>query len=206
MKTVVLPEYVQVIGSSAFIGCINLTSVRLGSSTQIIGNNAFEACVALTGINLPEGLRYVGSEAFKNCESLRTLTLPGSLTGIGVGIDNSNNVVNEHAFNSFAGCIGLTGFYGSGNTYYRISEDHKFLLSADGKFLFSGAIGGFENELCRIPDGVETIGMEAFCRGKSGKLELIAASLKRIEDLALCNYTQTEYGSFFVPENVNYIG
>ena len=206
LKTVVLPDYVQVIGESAFSGCSNLTSVRLETSTQIIRNNAFEACEALTDINLPEGLRYLGSEAFKNCESLQTVTLPGSLTGIGVGIDNSNNVVNEHAFNSFAGCIGLTGFYGSGNTYYRISEDHKFLLSADGKFLFSGAIGGFENELCRIPDGVETIGMEAFCRGKSGKLELIAASLKRIEDLAFCNYTQTEYGSFFVPENVNYIG
>ena len=206
LKTVVLPDYVQVIGESAFSGCSNLTSVRLETSTQIIRNNAFEACEALTDINLPEGLRYLGSEAFKNCESLQTVTLPGSLTGIGVGIDNSNNVVNIHAFNPFAGCISLTGFYGSGNTYYRISEDHKFLLSADGTFLFSGAIGGFENELCRIPDGVETIGMEAFCRGKSGKLELIAASLKRIEDLAFCNYTQTEYGSFFVPENVNYIG
>ena len=206
LKTVVLPDYVQVIGPSAFSGCSNLTSVRLGTSTLIIRDNAFEACEALTDINLPEGLRYLGSEAFKNCESLRTVTLPGSLTGIGVGIDNSNNVVNEHAFNPFAGCIGLTGFYGSGNTYYRISEDHKFLLSADGTFLFSGAIGGFENELCRIPDGVETIGGEAFCKGKSAKLKIIAASLKRIEDLAFCTYTQTEYGSFFVPENVNYIG
>ena len=205
LKTVVLPDYVQVIGESAFSGCSHLTSVRLGTSTQIIRNNAFEACEALTDINLPEGLRYLGSEAFKNCESLQTVTLPGSLTGIGVGIDDNNDVVNEHAYNPFAGCISLTGFYGSGNTYYRISEDHKFLLSADGTFLFSGAMGGFDGAYCRIPDGVETIGSEAFTLGKSARLGF-PSTLREIGKHAFDHYTLTDLGGFFLPEEICSIG
>ena len=204
LKTVILPDYVQVIGPFAFSCCYNLTSVQLGSRTLAIGDHAFEACTSLTDINLPEGLLYIDYEAFKSCESLEAVTLPNSVAGIGVK-RSGNEVVDEHVFNPFSGCTSLEGFYGSGNGYYKISEDHRFLLSADGTFLFSGALGGFDGDRCQIPDGVETIGLSAFYNGKSAQIAF-PFSLKEVREYAFFGYTITQSDPIFLPEEVNSIG
>ena len=203
LKTVLLPEYVQVIGDLAFSCCYDLTSVQLGSRTLSIGEHAFEACERLTDINLPEGLLYIENEAFKSCTSLETVTLPGSIAGIGVNL-SGNEVVSEHVHNPFSGCVNLKGFYGSGNSYYKISDDHRFLLSADGKFLFSGAMGGFDGVRCQIPIGVETIGMSAFYMGKSAQIGF-TDSLKEIGDYAFFSCT-LQAGPIYLPKTLNSIG
>ena len=47
-----------------------------------IGSQAFEGCVDLTTIDIPSTVTAIGQSAFYNCSSLRSITLPNSVTQI----------------------------------------------------------------------------------------------------------------------------
>ena len=58
------------IGSNAFLGCSNLTSVTIGDSVRAVGSYAFMDCVGLTSVTIPNSVKSIGSYAFKYCNSL----------------------------------------------------------------------------------------------------------------------------------------
>ena len=61
---------VRYIGSEAFYGCVNLTSVTLPSTIVNIGYHSFANCHILEYIELPEGMQQINSNAFSYCEEL----------------------------------------------------------------------------------------------------------------------------------------
>jgi hypothetical protein len=61
---------VTYIGSEAFYGCINLTSVTMPSSIVNIGYHSFADCPLLETIDIPEGIRQINSNAFSYCYNL----------------------------------------------------------------------------------------------------------------------------------------
>ena len=61
---------VRYIGSEAFLGCVNLTSVILSSNIVNIGYHSFAECPLLEEINLPEGMGQINSNAFSSCPKL----------------------------------------------------------------------------------------------------------------------------------------
>jgi len=61
---------VRYIGSEAFFGCINLTSVTLPSTIVNIGYHSFADCHRLEYIELPEGMQQINSNAFSYCYEL----------------------------------------------------------------------------------------------------------------------------------------
>ncbi len=82
------------IGSSAFEGCVDMTSVSIPGSVTTIGGAAFYYCTGLTTVDIPNGVMEIGEGAFSKCGGLTSVTIPGTVTVI--------------ESNAFFQCYGLT--------------------------------------------------------------------------------------------------
>jgi hypothetical protein len=71
------------IATSAFEGCIDMTSVTIPNSVIMIGDAAFYYCIGLITIDIPNGVTTIGEGAFSKCGGLTSVTIPGSVTSIG---------------------------------------------------------------------------------------------------------------------------
>ncbi len=82
ITSVSMPSGVTRIGMEAFSDCTNLRSVNLPSNLESIGVAAFYGCESLTSVNIPSGTTTISDEAFSYCTSLSTVTIPDSVTSI----------------------------------------------------------------------------------------------------------------------------
>lgn len=82
-RKIILPQYLERIGDSAFDGCHSLTKITVPDSLKVIGEDAFRDCGRLSEISLPEGLTSIGKEAFTLCASLEKVQIPDSVSFIG---------------------------------------------------------------------------------------------------------------------------
>ena len=104
------------IGQAAFMGNITLKSVKLPNSLQMIDDYAFSGCINLESIEFPRSLNYIGVESFANCVKLVSLTIPERVYQISsrafsgcsglvvVNLNEGLQVIDSHAFNK---CINL---------------------------------------------------------------------------------------------------
>lgn len=74
---------VKEIGEKAFLRCEQLRSVILPEGLEVIGVNAFTFC-GLTQIDIPETVTTIGFAAFGGCEYLKEVTVPQSVTSLDV--------------------------------------------------------------------------------------------------------------------------
>ena len=94
IDTVVMSEGITNIGQSAFMDCVNLTSVTIPDTVRLIWYGAFWNCSSLKSIDIPESVYMIRERAFMNCTSLEQIELPDGISRIW-----------EYAF---YGCTGLT--------------------------------------------------------------------------------------------------
>lgn len=109
---------VTTIGSGAFSGNKNITSVAISEGILSINSNAFYGCSSLTSISLPSTVTTIGQAVFQGCSSWTgSITLPAALTSIG---DNAFNGVGLNGTIKFNGTGALTignyAFYSTGIT------------------------------------------------------------------------------------------
>ena len=77
-------EYnVTSIGSSAFSGCYELTTITIPDGVTNIGELAFNHCTGLTNITIPNSITSIGMQAFYNCSVLTKIIIPNNVTYIG---------------------------------------------------------------------------------------------------------------------------
>lgn len=76
---------IEGIGDYAFLGCINLSSIRLGNGLSSLGNYAFANCRRLVSVTMPTEttLTTLGAGLFANCDILESFTLPNAIDSIG---------------------------------------------------------------------------------------------------------------------------
>lgn len=94
ITSVSLPSSVTRIGQLAFEDCSNLRSVSLSSSLESVGIGAFYGCGSLTQVSIPSGVTAIGDDAFADCTNLSSVTVPESVNSIGD--------------NAFGGCDNVT--------------------------------------------------------------------------------------------------
>lgn len=70
LKTVIIPEGVEVIGDYVFYNCPNLKTVILPESLKEIGQAVFNGCTALEEITIPENVSKIGKNVFAGCVNL----------------------------------------------------------------------------------------------------------------------------------------
>ena len=62
---------VKTIGDEAFLGCENITEIRIAEGVTSIGNRAFKNCTSLTRIDVPSTLISCQYDAFDGCGKIR---------------------------------------------------------------------------------------------------------------------------------------
>ena len=75
-----IPNSVTNIGSSAFKGCIGLTSIEIPYSVTSIGYEAFSGCTGLSSIEIPNSVTTLGEAVFRGCTDLRSVIVGNGVT------------------------------------------------------------------------------------------------------------------------------
>lgn len=203
-------EYpVTMIGDKAFYQNNTLTSITLGENVERIGDQSFYNCMMLGEVVLNEGLKSMGSFVFWQDRSLKAITLPASL--------------EEMGGNPFGMCSQLSGMeIAAENTHFAMLDDALYdkeltnlIWYPDWKYelptvyftytapetlksIGSNALRGCAfMEGIVLPEGLETIGVQAFC-GSGIKSITVPASVTKIEKLAF--YDVRSLTSFSVAE------
>lgn len=82
LESVILPDTITKIGTSAFRDCKNLKKVKLPSGLTRVEENLFSGCSSLTEVIISGKVSSIGRWAFSNCTNLNHVTIPGSVTDI----------------------------------------------------------------------------------------------------------------------------
>ncbi len=73
--SVVIEDGVTSIGTNAFNGCKNLTTVAMGKDVTIIGEKAFYGCTSLMDVTTGFNIDVIGEYAFSYCDSLAKIEI-----------------------------------------------------------------------------------------------------------------------------------
>ncbi len=133
------------------------SSIEIPETITEIGDFAF-ARSALTRIVIPEGVTHIGYAAFYHCDGLTDVVIPGT--------------VEEIEPSAFAGTAWLENWEQSGNG--------DFLIVGDGILLDYCGRGS----IVTIPDGVKTIGADAFASQTGITKVIIPDSVETIGESA----------------------
>ena len=220
LTSITFPEGITKIGSSAFLGCTGLTSITIPNSVTSIGGNAFFSCDALETINIsemnswlsiweydtplsdktkllingvepegdiviPEGVKHIASNLLRGCKYITSVKIPVSVTSIGRYV--------------FEGCESLGNItVAEENEIYDSRNNCNAVIKTDDGTL----VVGCKNTI--IPDGVKSIGEEAFFRCTGLVSVVIPSSVTTIERSAF--YGCSGLTSLAISEGVATIG
>ena len=164
-----IPEKCTSIGSSAFKGCDNLTSIVIPKGVTSIGSFAFMDCTGMASVEMPEGVTSIGHHAFWGCYKLKNIEIPVSVTSIGkyafydcsrfADINIPANVTSIGVY-AFRGCGGMNGptsiVVSPENTTYNSNGNCNAIIETKTNKLIQGCMN------TKIPMGVTSIGDSAF--------------------------------------------
>ena len=198
ITSVVIPDSVTSIGSSAFQDCSSLTSISIPSGVTSIGSSAFQDCSSLTSISIPSGVTSLRAYAFYHCSSLETITFEDM-----TGLTNRGN----HIFTGCDNVKQLTIQNGEVKTL-----EFSALINLTNVTLGDGvtSIGGYAFHDCSrltsitIPDRVTSIGNNAFSSCSSLTSITIPESVTSIESYAFRDCISLI--SITIPNSVTSIG
>ena len=208
------------IGSSAFSGCSNLTSITIPDSVTSIGNSAFAHCSGLMSITIPDSVTSIDACAFYYCTSLTSVTIPDSVTSIGneafswctgltsITIPDSVKSIGDQTFYCCNGLTSVTipdSVTSIGNyAFYNCSGLTSVTIPDSVTSIGSSAFSGCSNlTSITIPDSVTSIGSSAFS-GCSGLTSVtIGNGVTFIDDLTF--YSCSNLTSIVIPSGIKKI-
>ena len=156
LTSIVIPDGVTSIAGSAFENCTGLKLVSLPQGLTDIGNYAFYNCMSLTGIALPDSVTGIGSYAFYGCGGLTSMVLPEGLTSIGENTFSACASLADIVLPSTLTSIGDLAFYDCASLTNMTLPDG---LTHIGAYTFHNCTNLTS---VRIPDSVTSIGDSAF--------------------------------------------
>lgn len=161
---------VRSIQGGAFYGCTSLKSVIIPDEVEKIGSYAFQKCTSLASISIPDKVESIGSYAFEKCDSLKSVSISSSVTSIGEKVFsdcyNLNSIIVDPAnnvYDSRDNCNAIIET--SSNTLIAGSNTTKIPESVTA--IGSNAFYGYKLlETIELPENISNIEEDAFayCR------------------------------------------
>ena len=185
LKSVVLPETLEIIGERAFNGCAAIASVSIPPSVTEIQSEAFMNCTALQSIDFlnDSGLEILDFGVFKFCSALESITLPETVNSIG--------------YAAFWGCTSLESIsVAEGNEKYYAVDN--CIIDKDSATL----VVGCKTSIIPNDERVVAIGESAFAGSLIEQVN-IGSNITRIGFCAF--YGCTELSEIVLPDSVTYI-
>ena len=156
ITSIVIPDSVTSIGSSAFSGCKSLAEIDIPDSVTEIGNSAFGYCTSLSKVKLSKNLTGIGSGVFSGCTSLAEITIPDSVTSIGEWAFSGCTSLTEITIPDSVTSIGDSAFHDCENLTEITIPDS---VTEIGNYAFYNCISLSK---VKLPNGLTKIGYSAF--------------------------------------------
>lgn len=138
LTSLTIPDDVTTIDGGAFNKCSGLMSVTIGNGVTTIGRFAFYGCSELTSVAIPESVTTIGDDAFYGCVELTNMFIPDSVTTIGGYTFSSCSGLTSVTIGNGVRAIGNGVFYGCDRlTEVTIGKNVKII----GDSTFYGCIG-----------------------------------------------------------------
>ena len=135
LTSIIIPTNITSIGTNAFLFCDNLPNVVIPNSVTNIGDFTFGTCRKLTSITIGTNVTRIGNYAFENCLSLTNLTIPNSVTSIGSYAFLNCWSLTNYTIPDCVTNMGDYAFYGcTGLTNISIGDG----LASIGNYVFDG--------------------------------------------------------------------
>lgn len=183
----IIPNTVTNIGDFAFYGCNKLSDIDIPNSVKTIGSFAFEHCEQLTEIVIPSGVETIGSRAFGGCKQVYEVFISDTVTTIDAS--------------SFSQCFSLNKIIVDENNKTYSSDSYGVLF--DDESLIKYPVGN-DRMTYTIPDGVKSIGIDAFYGCKNLSTLFIPEGLLMIGNSAFMNCSKLN--DVNIPDSVISIG
>lgn len=207
LKNFTVPEGVTEIGSSAFGGCVSLTidDINIPSTVTKLGGGAYTNTAALKNMAYTDGMKYIDNwlVAYKY-DGNTILEIKEGTIGLADYVLRGKTEITEVKLPASLRYIGdeqfIPSLYGASNIKsITAAEDNPLFLTIDGnlyskdKTQFLYYAPGKTDESFVIPEGVESIGNDAFYENNSLKTITLPSSLKVIDENAFyqCKQLQT---------------
>lgn len=122
LKSIVIPAGVKEIGLGAFRRCRKLKTITIFGNKMRIDDDVFAGCTSLTGVAMTDdSVAAIGDFAFRNCTALTRITIPASVTHIGRC--------------AFSGCTNLRNINASEKMTRRVRESMTESLLKETKMI-----------------------------------------------------------------------
>lgn len=186
------------VGKNIFKSCDALESVEFVNGVIEIGEGMFEDCIALSSVNLPDSIEKIGRLAFENCSALENIIVPDSTVELGeyafYGCSSAKTAYIGHN-------VEIIGEYAFGKCTALESVEIMCAMPAisDGMFYGCTSLEGLTN----LPEGIKTIGKNAFKDCSSFAEIIIPATVTEIGDSA---FDATVIKTIDIPVGVEIIG
>lgn len=219
LESIVIPEGVTEMGVDVFDGCSGLKSISLPSTLRIVPclgelNGSDISGLPVENITLNNGIETIGERAFQDMNNLKTIIIPDSVTSIEDNAFNNCSVLTNLVLPDSITTIGNAAFSGC-------TSLEKIVLPSKLTSLGNVAFGGCNAEIIfpsslksipelgsnavkkvTIPEGVETIGYQAFCSCSNLTEITLPSTITSIESEA---FEGTGITSFNYPQNITNI-
>lgn len=175
-KEVVIPSEIDghtvtQIGTEAFSGCTEITSVTIPNSVTEINMYAFSGCTGLTSVTIPSSVKRIYVGVFNNCDNLTSINVDEKSEYF---LSQDGVLFNKDKTELYIYPSGKTGSY-------IIPDD----VTTIRGFAFGGCTGLTD---VTLPNSLTEIGMSAFqeCEGLTN---VIISSDVLMRNLAFCDCT-----------------
>lgn len=213
LESIKLPKNLKTIGERAFYACYNLKTADLPDSVERIERMAFDNCTSLKEIVLPDTVEYIGQYAFYGCTSVPSITIPENVSQIGYAAFGSCYALESVEFNAtecdinsrdiFYGCNNISSVkIGSNVTqipalFMKGKENLASVeIPSSVKEIGESAFRGTSLTIVNLPNGVETIGADAFGDIATATEITIPETVQIIKPHAFANMTSLKKINF----------